>query len=64
MSDDQFRISEFKKALRQFAGEGVVDLDENYRHKFNFRFTGTKTYYAIQGWERRPTGGPTTVSAL
>ena len=37
MSDDQFRISEFKKALRQFAGEGVVDLDENYRHKFNFQ---------------------------
>jgi AraC family transcriptional activator of pobA len=37
MSDDQFRISEFKKALRQFAGEGVVDLDKNYRHKFNFQ---------------------------
>jgi hypothetical protein len=28
MPDDQFRISEFKKALRRNAGEGVVDLDK------------------------------------
>ena len=35
MPDDQFRISEFKKVLRQNAGEGVVDLDKNYLHKFN-----------------------------
>jgi AraC family transcriptional activator of pobA len=37
MSDDQHRISEFKKALRQFAEEGVVDLDKNYQYKFNFQ---------------------------
>jgi AraC family transcriptional activator of pobA len=35
MSDDQYRISEFKKALRQYSGDGVVDLDKNYPHKFN-----------------------------
>jgi AraC family transcriptional activator of pobA len=35
MPDDQFRISEFKKVLRRNAGEGVVDLDKNYLHKFN-----------------------------
>jgi AraC-like DNA-binding protein len=35
MPDDQFRISEFKKVLRQNTGEGVVDLDKNYLHKFN-----------------------------
>src|SRR5579864_8008476 len=35
MPDDQYRISEFKKALRRNAGEGVVDLDKNYLHKFN-----------------------------
>lgn len=37
MPDDQIRISEFKKALRQYADEGVVDLDKNYRFKFNFQ---------------------------
>jgi len=35
MPDDQYRISEFKKVLRRNAGEGVVDLDKNYLHKFN-----------------------------
>ncbi len=35
MPDDQYRISEFKKVLRRYAGEGVVDLDKNYLHKFN-----------------------------
>ena len=35
MPDDQHRISEFKKVLRRNAGEGVVDLDKNYLHKFN-----------------------------
>jgi len=34
MPDDQYRISEFKKVLRRNAGEGVVDLDKNYLHKF------------------------------
>ena len=37
MNDDQIRISEFKKALRQYANEGVVDLDKNYQYKFNFQ---------------------------
>jgi AraC family transcriptional activator of pobA len=37
MTDDQIRISEFKKALRRYAGEGVIDLDKNYKHKFNFQ---------------------------
>src|ERR1700676_3003359 len=37
MNDDQIRISEFKKALRQYASEGVVDLDKNYQYKFNFQ---------------------------
>ena len=37
MPDDQYRISEFKKVLRRNAGEGVVDLDKNYLHKFNFQ---------------------------
>ena len=37
MSDDEARISEFKKALRQYASEGVVDLDKNYHFKFNFQ---------------------------
>ena len=35
MPDDQHRISEFKKVLRRYTGEGVVDLDKNYLHKFN-----------------------------
>jgi AraC-like DNA-binding protein len=35
MPDDQFRISEFKKVLRQNADKGVVDLDKNYHYKFN-----------------------------
>jgi AraC family transcriptional activator of pobA len=35
VQDDQFRISEFKKALRQDVLEGVVDLDKNYPYKFN-----------------------------
>ncbi len=37
MEDDQYRISEFKKALRKYADEGVVDLDKNYQFKFNFQ---------------------------
>src|ERR1700681_644253 len=37
MPDDQIRISEFKKVLRQNAKEGVVDLDKNYHFKFNFQ---------------------------
>jgi AraC family transcriptional regulator, transcriptional activator of pobA len=37
MLDDEVRISEFKKVLRQKAGEGVVDLDKNYRFKFDFQ---------------------------
>ena len=37
MNDDQIRISEFKKALRKYANEGVVDLDKNYQYKFNFQ---------------------------
>lgn len=37
MADDQIRISEFKKALRRYASEGVIDLDKNYPHKFNFQ---------------------------
>lgn len=35
MPDDQYRISEFRKVLRRYAAEGVVDLDKNYLHKFN-----------------------------
>jgi AraC-like DNA-binding protein len=35
MPDDQHRISEFKKVLRRYADEGVVDLDKNYLYKFN-----------------------------
>jgi AraC family transcriptional regulator, transcriptional activator of pobA len=35
MPDDQHRISEFKKILRRYTGEGVVDLDKNYLYKFN-----------------------------
>jgi AraC family transcriptional regulator, transcriptional activator of pobA len=37
MLDDEVRISEFKKVLRQNAREGVVDLDKNYRFKFDFQ---------------------------
>ena len=37
MPDDETRISEFKKALRQYSAEGIVDLDKNYRFKFNFQ---------------------------
>jgi AraC family transcriptional regulator, transcriptional activator of pobA len=33
--EDEYRISEFKKVLRRYAGEGVVDLDKNYLHKFS-----------------------------
>jgi AraC family transcriptional activator of pobA len=37
MHDDEYRISEFKKAIRQYSEEGVVDLDKNYQFKFNFQ---------------------------
>jgi AraC family transcriptional activator of pobA len=37
MVEDHIRISEFKKALRQYAGDGVVDLDKNYKYKFDFQ---------------------------
>ena len=37
MPDDQTRLSEFKKILRQYGEEGVVNLDETYPHKFNFQ---------------------------
>jgi AraC family transcriptional regulator, transcriptional activator of pobA len=37
MSEDQIRISAFKKALRQYTSEGVVDLDKNYSYKFDFQ---------------------------
>jgi AraC family transcriptional regulator, transcriptional activator of pobA len=37
VADDQIRISEFKKALRRYTSDGVVDLDKNYQHKFNFQ---------------------------
>ena len=37
MAEDGIRISEFKKALRRYAGEGVIDLDKNYPLKFNFQ---------------------------
>jgi AraC family transcriptional activator of pobA len=37
MSEDEIRISAFKKALRQYTSEGVVDLDKNYNYKFDFQ---------------------------
>jgi AraC family transcriptional activator of pobA len=37
MISDEMRISEFKKVLRRYADEQVVDLDEKYTHKFNFQ---------------------------
>jgi AraC family transcriptional regulator, transcriptional activator of pobA len=37
MLDDAFRLSEFKKALRQSAEHQVVDLDESYTYKFNYQ---------------------------
>jgi AraC family transcriptional activator of pobA len=37
MNDDQIRISDFKKALQQYTSDGIVDLDKNYRYKFNFQ---------------------------
>lgn len=37
MLSDEQRISEFKKVLRKYASEKVVDLDERYTHKFNFQ---------------------------
>jgi AraC-like DNA-binding protein len=37
MPEDHIRISEFKKALRQYASDGVVDLDKNYKYKFDFQ---------------------------
>ncbi|HEV3224832.1 MAG TPA: AraC family transcriptional regulator [Puia sp.] len=37
MNDDQIRISEFKKALQQYASDGVVDLDKNFQYKFDFQ---------------------------
>ena len=37
MPEDQIRISAFKKVLRQYANEGVVDLDKNYKYKFDFQ---------------------------
>jgi AraC family transcriptional regulator, transcriptional activator of pobA len=37
MPEDQIRISEFKKALRQYASDGIVDLDKNYKYKFDFQ---------------------------
>jgi AraC family transcriptional regulator, transcriptional activator of pobA len=37
MLDDETRLSEFRKVLRQYAHEQVVDLDEKYTHKFNFQ---------------------------
>ena len=37
MPDDKFRLSEFRKALRQNADGQVVDLDDKYTHKFNFQ---------------------------
>ncbi len=37
MPNDEFRLSEFRKALRQNAHGQVVDLDKNYTHKFNFQ---------------------------
>jgi AraC-like DNA-binding protein len=37
MPEDQIRISAFKKALRQYTSEGVVDLDKNYNYKFDFQ---------------------------
>ena len=36
MPDDQFRISEFKKVLRQNADKGVIDLDKSYHYSHKF----------------------------
>ena len=33
---DLFIINEFKKALRKYAGEAVLNLDEKFQHKFDF----------------------------
>jgi AraC family transcriptional activator of pobA len=37
MNDDKFRLSEFRKTLRQNANGQVIDLDDKYTHKFNFQ---------------------------
>ncbi len=37
MNDDEYRISQFKKALRQHTESGYVDLDKSYSFKFNFQ---------------------------
>jgi hypothetical protein len=49
MISNEMRISEFKKVLRRYADEQVVDLDEKYTHKFNFKFNATRMFYSIRG---------------
>src|SRR5258708_19277261 len=37
MPDDNLILSEIKKAIRKFANEDVVDLDDHFNHKFEFQ---------------------------
>jgi AraC family transcriptional activator of pobA len=37
MTDDNLILSEIKKAIRKFANEDVVDLDDHFNHKFEFQ---------------------------
>ena len=37
MSEDNLILSEIKKAIRKFANEDVVDLDDHFNHKFEFQ---------------------------
>jgi AraC family transcriptional regulator, transcriptional activator of pobA len=37
LPDDESRISEFRKALRQYAPDEIIDLDKNYTYKFDFQ---------------------------
>src|SRR5690348_7187004 len=34
VDDDQYLLTEFKKALRKYASEPVINLDEKFPHKF------------------------------
>jgi AraC-like DNA-binding protein len=37
MPDDNLILSEIKKAIRKFANEDIVDLDDHFNHKFEFQ---------------------------
>ena len=50
MTEDALIIKEYREAFRKYAKDGIIDLDDRLKHKFNFQLHRLKDYVnGVQG---------------